>query len=66
MEVVFNEVVLERALVGVVADNKPNLNVSNVQAYIMGHFGAPPGSFRPPAPPEGLPGPSWSSSATLL
>jgi hypothetical protein len=45
MEVVSNKVVLELALVGVVTGNKPNLNVFNVQAYIKGHFGAPPGSF---------------------
>jgi hypothetical protein len=36
---------LERALVGVVAGNKRKLNVSDIQAYITGHFGAPPGSF---------------------
>jgi hypothetical protein len=45
MEVVANEVVLECTLVGVAAGTKPNLNVSDVQAYIMGHFGAPLGSF---------------------
>jgi hypothetical protein len=45
MEIAANEIALERALVVMVVGTRPELTPSDVQAYIMGHFGLPSGSF---------------------
>jgi hypothetical protein len=45
VEIAANEIALERALVVMVTGTRPELTPSDVQAYIMGHFGLPSGSF---------------------
>jgi hypothetical protein len=45
VEIVANEIALERTLVVMVAGTRPELTSSDVHAYIMGHFVLPSGSF---------------------
>lgn len=45
MEVVSNEVTLERALVAMVAGTRPATSTVDVHEYLIGHFGVEPGSF---------------------
>jgi hypothetical protein len=45
VEIATNDIALKRALVVMVAGTQPELTHSDVQAYIMGHFDLPSGSF---------------------
>jgi hypothetical protein len=55
VEIAANEIALERALVVMVTGTWPVLTPSDVQAYIMGHFGLPSVVHGTCAPPRGLP-----------
>jgi hypothetical protein len=45
VEIAANEIALESTLVVMVAGTRPELTPSDVQDYIMGHFGLPSESF---------------------